>query len=71
MGTETNGLRANVHATLTIPLGRRFAIDVIVAGDMTQATHIEMHGASDALAFPAEPRALLRFGAGVRYGGGL
>ena len=60
------GLRADVHATLTVPLGRRLAIDLSVAADMTQATRVRW--TSD-MAMPDEPLVLFRFGAGLRYGG--
>jgi hypothetical protein len=74
-GTETNGLRANVHLTLTVPIAHRFALDVFAAGDLTQATRIEDHGdvhlqtGETPVMFPAEPRALVRVGIGIRYGG--
>jgi hypothetical protein len=60
------GLRADVHATLTVPIGRRLALDLSMAVDMSQATHVEWRSE---MQMPAEPFALVRFGAGLRYGG--
>lgn len=64
---ETGGIRADVHATLSIPLARRFALDVFTAADLTQETHVEWGPVMTAL--PDEPRVLLRLGLGLRYGG--
>jgi hypothetical protein len=66
MGSESSGLRADGHVTLTIPVGLHLAIEVSATGDLTQETDIET---SSILQLPDEPRALLRFGAGIRYGG--
>ncbi|MCX5746214.1 MAG: hypothetical protein NT062_27370 [Proteobacteria bacterium] len=66
MGSETGGLRAEAHATLSIPLGRRLAFDVSLAGDLTQATRVETN---TTMALPDEPRGLVRLGVGLRYGG--
>ena len=63
---ESGGFQADVHATLSIPLYGRFALDVALAGDLTGETHIE---STREMPFPDEPRALLRFGVGLRYGG--
>ena len=63
---ETGGLRADVHTTLSVPLTKRWALDLSVALDLTQETRIE---AEHAMTIPDEPLALLRFGIGVRYGG--
>ena len=63
---ETGGLRADVHTTLSVPLTKRWALDLSVALDLTQETRIE---AEHAMTIPDEPLALLRFGVGVRYGG--
>jgi hypothetical protein len=60
------GLRADVHVTLTVPLGRRLALDLSMAADMSQATRVQW---SSDMQMPAEPLVLLRFGAGLRYGG--
>jgi hypothetical protein len=70
MGVEINGLRAEVHATLSLPLTAHLALDLITTGALTQATQTEIHGnvADPATAFPDEPRALLRLAVGVRYG---
>ncbi|MEO8706207.1 MAG: hypothetical protein ABI867_39620 [Kofleriaceae bacterium] len=66
MRTETGGLRADVHVTLTIPFANRFALDIFSAADLTQETHVE---GSVTNLLPEEPRALLRLGVGLRYGG--
>jgi len=62
---ETGGLRADMHATLSIPIGRRTAFDLAISGNLIEGIHVE--GASQQL--PDEPRGLLRLGAGIRYGG--
>ena len=54
-------------AAASIPIARRLAIDVFAAIDLTQETHVERD--SPVAALPREPRALIRFGAGVRFGG--
>lgn len=64
---ETGGLRADVHATLSIPLAHRLAIDVFTAAELTQETHIEWGAMMTPL--PDEPRVLARLGVGLRYGG--
>ena len=61
---ETAGLRADMHATLTIPLTRRWSLDVSLTGDLTQKVHVESK-----MPLPDEPRGLLWGGIGVRYGG--
>ncbi len=72
-GGETGGLRADIHATLSIPFTRRFALDLSLTATLTQATHIEVFDPQGdptmALALPDEPLALFRFAAGLRYGG--
>ncbi len=61
---ETGGLRADVHATLTVPLTNRWSLDLSLALDLTQETRIE----SDTMtSIPDEPLALLRFGVGMRW----
>ena len=67
MRAETGGVRADVHVTLTIPLWRRLAIDVFSAADLTQETRVEWDASIAPL--PDEPRLLVRFGIGLRYGG--
>lgn len=72
-GIESGGVRADVHATLSIPLWRRLALDVFAAADLTQETR----GAWDdsgmmivaPVEVPDEPRLLIRFGLGLSYGG--
>lgn len=61
---ESGGLRADVHVTLSVPVTKRWALDLSTALDLTQETRIESE-----MPLPAEPLALLRFGFGVRYGG--
>ena len=61
---RTGGLRADVHATFSIPIKRRVALDLGATIDFTQETHVD-----SAMRLPADPTALLRFGLGLRYGG--
>ncbi|MDQ3336415.1 MAG: hypothetical protein M4D80_14705 [Myxococcota bacterium] len=61
---ETGGLRADVHATLTVPLTNRWSLDLSFALDLTQETRIESDTMSS---IPDEPLALLRFGVGMRW----
>ncbi len=67
LSSETGGPRADVHATVSIPIARRLAIDLFTAVDLTQETRVEWGPTMGTL--PDEPRALARFGAGLRYGG--
>jgi hypothetical protein len=67
MSAETGGLRADVHATLSVPVWRKLALDLFVAADLTQEAHVEW--GPEMVPLPAEPRLLLRFGAGLRYEG--
>lgn len=67
MRAETGGVRADVHATLSIPVWRRLAVDVFAAADLTQETHVEWGPMMVPL--PDEPRLLVRLGVGLRYGG--
>jgi len=60
------GLRADVHTTLTVPIRHRLALDLSVSVDVSQATHVEWRSE---MQMPAEPFALVRLGAGLRYGG--
>ncbi len=66
MSSGTGGLRADVHASLSYPIGHLLALDVGLAIDITQATHVETNTARP---FPDEPWGLVRLGAGIRYGG--
>jgi hypothetical protein len=66
MYNRTGGLRADAHAVLSYPIGHRFALDLTVAADITQATHVET---DTTMQFPDEPWLLVRMGVGVRYGG--
>jgi hypothetical protein len=71
IGIEISGPRAEVHAALSLPLTAHIAIDLSATGALTQATGMETHGPDSpdpSITFPDEPRALLRFALGVRYG---
>jgi hypothetical protein len=71
MGIEISGPRAEMHAALSIPLTEHLALDLVTTGALTQATEMETHGHTvpdPTIAFPAEPRAFVRFAIGVRYG---
>ncbi len=70
--TETGGVRADVHATLSIPLWRRLALDLFAAADLTQETRGAWNDEmmlTEPVDIPDEPRLLLRFGLGLSYGG--
>ena len=64
--SETGGLRAEAHATLSYPFSRRMALDVTLSADVAQATHVET---SSTIPLPDEPRVMGRLGAGLRFGG--
>lgn len=64
-GETTNGLRADAHATLSIPLTHRFAVDVHVALDLLQQIHIDERMENTV---PEEPWGFARVGLGLRYG---
>jgi hypothetical protein len=66
MFNRTGGLRAEVHAALSLPITRKLALDVAISADITQATSVETN---TTMPFPAEPLWLVRLGLGVRYGG--
>ncbi len=71
---ETGGVRADVHATLSLPLWRKLALDVFAAADLTQETrgvwgHPEVMMMQHGIEIPAEPRLLVRLGLGLSYGG--
>ncbi len=65
MGSETAGLRADVHTTVSYPLSATLALDVSLAVDLTQATHSESNAP---MPLPDEPLWLVRLGIGLRYG---
>jgi hypothetical protein len=65
MGSETGGLRADVHTSYTIPLGHELSVDLSLSIDVTQATRTE---SSTDMPLPPEPLFLGRFGIGLRYG---
>jgi hypothetical protein len=71
MGIEIGGPRAEVHIAFSIPVSAHLALDLVTTGALTQATAMETHGTDTpdpTVNFPDEPRALLRFAVGVRYG---
>lgn len=65
VGSETGGLRADVHASWAYPLGHELAVEVSVAVDLTQATRSESNSMME---LPDEPLVLGRLGIGLRYG---
>ncbi|MFN0246734.1 MAG: hypothetical protein ACKV2T_07480 [Kofleriaceae bacterium] len=68
---ESGGVRADVHASLSIPLWRHLALDLFAAADLTQETRALDRSEIDEtmIDIPDEPRLLLRFGIGLSYGG--
>lgn len=62
----TAGLRADVHATLTVPLRRRLALDLMISADIAQETTVRWRSELEA---PDDSLLIVRFGAGLRYGG--
>ncbi|HSR96822.1 MAG TPA: hypothetical protein VLM79_07230 [Kofleriaceae bacterium] len=70
MGVEISGPRAEVHAAISLPVTAHLAVDVVATGALTQAARMEVHGdpPDPTLIYPAEPRALIRFAVGIRYG---
>ena len=67
MRSETGGMRADVHATLSVPISRHLALDLFGAADLTQETNVEW--GPQMVPLPAEPRLIVRMGVGLRYGG--
>ncbi|HEY4055801.1 MAG TPA: hypothetical protein VGM39_04305, partial [Kofleriaceae bacterium] len=73
---STNNLRADAHATVSIPLTRRWALDVTLAANLLQQISVEDRMLNDADAdadappklLPAEPWGFLRLGVALRYG---
>jgi hypothetical protein len=65
MGSETGGLRADVHTSWVYPLTHDVSLDFSVSLDLTQATRTE---SSSTMPLPDEPLVLARFGIGLRYG---
>jgi hypothetical protein len=63
---ETAGPRADLHATVSLPIGRRTAVDLALATELVGARRVE---GGSARSLPDEPRALVRLGAGIRFGG--
>jgi hypothetical protein len=67
LDVESGGLRADAHASLAIPLGNRFALDLSLAVDLSQQTE-PFEGLDQVNMVPPEPLVLARFGVGLRYG---
>jgi hypothetical protein len=68
MAGEVGGLRADAHASVIYPLTKRFALELAVALELTQSTHIDVDPTVD-FSFPDPPPFLARLGFGLRYGG--
>jgi hypothetical protein len=66
-GSEIGGMRADVHCSLLYPLSHRFAAELALSLDFTQATHVETY--SPTVEFPDVPLFLARISFGIRYGG--
>ena len=69
--TDDEKVGIEVHAALSVPLTSHIALDLTAAGTLTQATEVENHrpeAPDPGVVFPDEPRALVRFALGVRYG---
>lgn len=73
----TNNLRADAHATVSVPLTTRWAIDVTLAANLLQQLSVEdrMLSVDDtsnsdgtAKPLPGEPWGFLRLGVALRYG---
>jgi hypothetical protein len=67
MSSEAGGLRADVHASMIYPMTKRFALEIAVALELTQSTHIDTFNPD--IQFPDPPPFLARLGFGLRYGG--
>ncbi|CAN5915166.1 hypothetical protein BH11MYX2_BH11MYX2_05460 [soil metagenome] len=70
---STNNLRADAHATLSIPLTTRFAIDVTLAANLLQQIsvderHLTTNDTAQPMELPSEPWGFLRLGVALRYG---
>lgn len=70
VGGVTGGLRAEVHAALSVPLAAKLALDLSAAIELTQATHEEtwMHEGEAPITVPDEPLWMVRLGVGLRWG---
>ncbi len=73
---HTIGLRAEAHATVSIPLTLRFSLDVHAALNLLQPLHVEDAGyfgppppvTPPPIGLPAEPWGYARMGLALRYG---
>lgn len=63
-GYSTNGIRAEAHVTLSVPVTAQFAVDVHVAGNLLQSVHFDERSQGS---LPAEPWGFARLGVGLRY----
>ena len=61
----TNGLRADAHVTVSIPVAARFAVDVQLAANLLQPIHFDEKSEN---MLPSEPWGFARLGVGLRYG---
>jgi hypothetical protein len=64
-GSETGGLRAEVHGGVSYRVWGRLALDLSLAIELTQATHVE---SDTTMPIPDEARMFGRVGVGVRWG---
>ncbi|HEY4183330.1 MAG TPA: hypothetical protein VGM90_41185 [Kofleriaceae bacterium] len=65
---STNNLRADAHATLSIPLTARFAVDVTFAANLLQQISVDERRGDTGMVLPSEPWGFLRLGVALRYG---
>lgn len=65
-GSETFGLRADVHLSWVLPVTKKVGIDVMATLGIAQVTDVE---SSSMTRIVDEPRFLGRLGAGLRFGG--
>ncbi len=66
MGSETGGLRADAHVAVSFAITRRIALDLSIAIELTQATHVETQSP---MPLPDDPLLIGHVGLGLRYGG--
>ena len=62
--SRSNNFRGQAHVSLAVPLSRSFALDISVAGTLTQQVDREPGYMTNL----DEPLGYLRLGVGVRYG---
>jgi len=66
-GSQTFGLRADVHLGWTLPIGHGLAVELSTSLDAAQVTDVES-SSGDGNPLADEPRVLGRVGVGLRYG---